>query len=156
MSHTPASDCLRSDHRSMEAHLDRLSEQLHRLSAESVPELKAQMEVIAKLAELHFQKEEMIFYPSVRTRWPSLLAELDRHHDEIRSVEEQVVEVIASACALPEERCLHDLRLLGGELVDRLQHHIVEEEDHLFLLADRNLTHHEQLRMANAMMQIEP
>lgn len=139
----------------METHLDELSEMLHRLSFESVPEVKAHMETLARLADLHFQKEEEVFYPSVRDRWPELLNDLDRQHEEIRGVEEQMVEAIAGVCALPEDRCLHDLKLLGGELVDRLQHHIVAEEDHLFHLADQELPHSEQARLADIMARVE-
>lgn len=142
-----ASSLLRTDHREIEALLDALAALLHEFTAESIPEVRRIVNDLASLSQLHFAREEGVYYPHVRRYWPSLLERFERRHEEIRGVENQLLESIAADCSLPLERCLHDVKLLCGELVDRIQHHIVEEEDELFRLADERLLSPEQERL---------
>ena len=79
---TPASacDCLCRDHRQMETYIDRLLTALRRAGPESVPEVEAAVRDIRRLSSIHFDKEEVIFYPSLRPAFPDLLAQMDRQH----------------------------------------------------------------------------
>jgi hypothetical protein len=49
----------------------------------------------------------------------------------------------------------HELHLFGIEFHDHVQHHIVDEEDHLFRLADEELTAAEHADLEHAMVAIE-
>lgn len=134
-----SSALLRADHREIEAHLDALAKVVHEISPRNLAEIKRRVERLAQFAEPHFRREERIYYPALRDFWPNLLEQLELRHEEIRGVEDQILSSIAGACSLAEERCLHDVKLLCGELIDWIQHHIVEEEDELFRLADEGL-----------------
>lgn len=146
-----SSALLRADHREIEAHLDALANVVHEISPRNLAEIKRRVEQLAQIAEPHFRREEGIYYPAVREFWPSLLEQLELRHEEIRGVEGQLLSSIAGDCSLPEERCLHDVKLLCGELIDRIQHHIVEEEDALFRLADERLPADLQANLVAAM-----
>lgn len=62
--------------------------------------------------------------------------------------------VLAILPPTPESRWLNELRLFGTELHDLIQHHIVEEEDQLFRLAESRLTAEDQERLAIEMTKL--
>ena len=154
---TPASacDCLRTDHRQMETYIDRLLTALRRAGPESVPEVQAAVHDIRRLCSIHFEKEEVIFYPSLRPAFPDLLAQMDRQHEEVREVEQYIGELLSDPPPTPESRWLNELRLFGTQLHDFIQHHIIEEEDQLFRLAESRLTTEDQDRLAIEMRKFD-
>ena len=143
-----ACDYLRTDHRQMETQIDRLLNALRRIGPESVPEVQVAVQEIRYLSSIHFEKEEVIFYPSLRLAFPDLLAQLDRQHEEVRELEQNVADLLSDSPQIPDSRWLNELRLLGTELHDLIQHHIVEEEDQLFRLAEDRLSREDQERLA--------
>jgi hemerythrin-like domain-containing protein len=152
---TPACDNLRDDHRKIEIYLDRLLAVLQAPRAEEVPEVRAIVEEIQRLRAIHFEKEENLFYPKLRTALPELLGEMDGQHDVIREVGTHVTQMLADPPQPPDARWLHELHLFGIEFHDHIQHHIVDEEDHLFRLADEELSAAEQADLEHAMVAIE-
>jgi hemerythrin-like domain-containing protein len=136
----------------METRLDRLLDALLHLSTGRIPEVEATLREIQNLAAVHFEKEEKIFYPALRTTLPDLLAQMDRHHEEVREVERYVEELLANQSSDP--RWLDELRRFGIELHDLIQHHIVDEEDQLFRLAADRLSGEEQERLAALMREV--
>src|ERR1051325_3517045 len=91
-----ACDHLRKDHREMETHLHQLLAGLLPLLFHRIPEVEATLRDIQSLAAVHFEKEEKIFYPALRIGLTDLLAQMDRHHQEIREVEMHVEELLAN------------------------------------------------------------
>ena len=150
----PACDHLRADHRQIETYIDRLLAAVRRAGPESVPEVQAAVGDIRRLSSIHFEKEEAVFYPSLRPAFPDLLAQMDRQHEEIREVEQQIGELLSDPPPVPESRWLNEFRMFGTELHDLIQHHIVEEEDQLFRLAESRLTTEDQERLAVEMTKI--
>jgi hemerythrin-like domain-containing protein len=151
MSRTPACDCLRKDHREMETHLDRLMAAVSRLTPERVPEIRGAVEAIRALAALHFAREEEIFYPRLRKALPDLLAQMDEQHEHVREVERHVAAMLADSPQQPDDRWLWELRSAAIEFHDWIQHHIVDEEDHLLRLAEKELSPAEQEQLAARM-----
>ena len=138
----------------METYIDRLLTALRRAGPESVPEVQAAVHDIRRLSSIHFEKEEVIFYPSLRPAFPDLLTQMDRQHEEVREVEQYVGELLSDPPPTPESRWLNELRLFGTQLHDLIQHHIVEEEDQLFRLAESRLTTEDQERLAVEMAKV--
>ena len=149
-----ACDCLRTDHRQMEIYIDRLFAALRRAGHESVPEVQAAVRDIRRLSSIHFEKAEVIFYPSLRPAFPDLLAQMDQQHEDVREVEQHIGELLSDPPPTPESRWLNDVRLFGTQLHDLIQHHIVEEEDQLFRLAESRLSTEEQERLAVEMKKL--
>ncbi len=151
-----ASACehLRKDHREMEMYLDSLLAALRRLGPERIAEAQGAVRDIRRLSSIHFEKEEVIFYPSLRPAFPDLLARMDQQHNEVRQVEQHVGDLLSDPPATPESRWLNDLQLFGTELYDLIQHHIVEEEDQLFRLAESRLTTEDQERLTVEMIKL--
>jgi hemerythrin-like domain-containing protein len=152
---TLACDNLREDHRRIESYLDRLLTALQHLSVERIPEVQSIVGCIHQLSAVHFEKEEKILYPRLRLIQPQLLAQMDRQHEVVREVEAHVAEMLADPPQPPEARWLNELRCFGTELHDHIQHHIVDEEDQLFQVADNHLAIEEQARLANAMVAVQ-
>jgi hemerythrin-like domain-containing protein len=69
-------------------------------------------------------------------------------------VAQHVGDLLSDPPPTPESRWLNDLRLFGTELYDLIQHHIVEEEDQLFRLAESRLSTEEQERLAVEMKKL--
>jgi hemerythrin-like domain-containing protein len=138
----------------METYIDRLLTALRRGGPESVSEVEAAVRDIRRLSSIHFDKEELIFYPSLRPAFPDLLAQMDRQHEEVREVEQHVGDLLSDPPPVPDSRWLNDLKLFGTELCDLIQHHIVEEEDQLFRLAEGRLTTEDQERLVVEMMKV--
>ena len=155
MSATSACDHLRNDHRQMEKHLDRLLEALLHMSPVMVSDVRATMAELRCLEVLHFEKEESLFYPSLRPAFPDLLAQMDLQHEDIREIEQHVVEMLADPAEQPEPRWLEEVRRSGIELHDRIQHHIIDEEDQLFRIADGHLASEEQEKLTGAFEKIQ-
>jgi hemerythrin-like domain-containing protein len=151
---TLACDNLREDHRRIEAYLDRLLAGLRHLSAERIPEIQSIVGCIQQLSAVHFEKEEKILYPRLRSIQPQLLDQMDRQHELVREVETHVAEMLEDPPRAPDIRWLNELRSFGTEFHDHIQHHIVDEEDHLFRVAEDHLTIEEQARLADAMVTI--
>ena len=142
---------LRTDHRSIEEHLDRLLAALLDLTPERLSDIQAAVAGIQALATVHFRKEEEIFYPKVRPLDPDLLRRLDEQHEDVREAERHLVELLASPAQMDDPRWRNELRSLGIGFHDRIQHHIVDEEDLLFRLAAERLSMEEQESLASAM-----
>jgi hemerythrin-like domain-containing protein len=70
-------------------------------------------------------------------------------------VEIHVAAMVADPPLSPDSRWLNELRRLGTEFHDHIQHHIVDEEDHLFRVAEDCLTSEEQTNMAAQMIAVE-
>ena len=155
MTASPACDSLRKDHREIEACLDSLLTALLRIAPELIPEIQAAVRDIQRLAAIHFEKEERIFYPKLRPMFPDLLAQMDRQHEQIREVQQHVEELMADPPRVPESRWLNELRSFGIEMHDLIQHHIVDEEDQLLRLAEDRLTSQEQESLASAMNAVQ-
>jgi hemerythrin-like domain-containing protein len=150
----PACDHLRQDHRAIEERLDALFAALLDLSPKRIPEIQATVRDLQRLAAVHFRKEEEIFYPKLRPEASDLLASLDLQHDEVRELEHHLAELLADPPETPEARWLNELRSFGIEFHDRIQHHIVDEEDHLLRLASDRLTREDQESLAKRMEDI--
>jgi hemerythrin-like domain-containing protein len=147
----PACENLRKDHRAIEERLDILIAALLHLTPELIPEIQATVRELQDLAAIHFEKEETIFYPKLRPLVSDLLDRMDLQHEEVRELERYLVELLAEPPQIPESRWLNELRSFGIEFHDRIQHHIVDEEDQLFRLAEERLTAEEQASLARAM-----
>jgi hemerythrin-like domain-containing protein len=145
---------LRIDHRAIEERLDRLLAALLDLRPERIPEIQATVTALQSLAKLHFRKEEEIFYPKVRPLDPDLLHRLDEQHENVREAERHLAEILADPQAA-DPRWMNELRSFGITFHDRIQHHIVDEEDQLFRIASERLTMEDQESLAIAMASIE-
>ncbi len=154
MTASSACDNLREDHREMEVYLDRLLAALRLLGPELIAGAQAAVRDIRRLSSIHFEKEEVIFYPSLRPAFPDLLAQMDQQHADVREVEQHVGDLLSDPPPTPESRWLDDVRLFGTELYDLIQHHIVEEEDQLFRLAESRLTTEDEERLTVEMMKV--
>jgi len=152
----PACDQLRSDHRHIEQCLDALLAALLDLTTERIAGIQATVREIQNLSALHFAKEEQIFYPKLKPIAAELLASLDVQHEEVRELERHVAGLLAEPPSAPDTRWLNELRALGIEFHDRIQHHIVDEEDHLFRLAGDWLSGEDQEKLARAMDAVRP
>jgi hemerythrin-like domain-containing protein len=150
-----ACDNLREDHRRIEACLDRLLAVLQRLSAGGIREVQSIVDCIQHLSAAHFEKEEKILYPRLRPIQPELLDQMDRQHCLVREVEMSVTEMLADPPQAPDARWLNELRRVGIEFHDHIQHHIVDEEDHLFRVAEDHLTVEEQASLAGEMVVVQ-
>jgi hemerythrin-like domain-containing protein len=139
----------------MEIYLDRLLAALRRAGSEWVPEAQAAVRDIRRLSSIHFEKEEVIFYPSLRPAFPDLLAQMDQQHEDVREVEQHIGELLSDPPPTPESRWLNEFRLFGTQLHDLIQHHIVEEEDQLFHLAESRLTAEDHQRLALKMTKLQ-
>jgi hemerythrin-like domain-containing protein len=139
----------------MEEYLDRLLDALSHISPALVSDICSTMTNLQRLEALHFEKEESLFYPKLRPAFPDLLAQMDLQHQDIREVEQHVAGMLADAPELPKVRWLDELRRSGAELYDRIQHHIVDEEDQLFRVADTYLTPDEQETLTSAFKKIQ-
>ena len=138
----------------MEVYIDHLFAALRRAGPESVSEVQAAVRDIRRLSSIHFEKEEVIFYPRLRPAFPDLLAQMDQQHEDVREVEQHVGDLLSDPPPTPESRWLNELRLFGTQLHDLIQHHIVEEEDQLFRLAEGRLTAEDQERLAVEMTRV--
>jgi hemerythrin-like domain-containing protein len=145
---------LRTDHRVVEEHMDQLLAALLDLRPERISEIQASVAKIQALAKLHFRKEEEIFYPKVRPLDPDLLHRLDEQHQDVREAERHLAEILAYR-QTSDPRWMNELRSFGIAFHDRIQHHIVDEEDQLFRIAVSVLTIEDQESLAIAMAGIE-
>ena len=156
MSATPASDLLRSEHRLVEMQIDELLNSVKHPAGDIVSEIRRALSGIQRLSQPHFQKEENVLYPSLRSQLPELLSQLDEQHEYVREIERHLVELIESIEGRPDERQLAELIRFSIELCDVIQHHIVDEEDQLLRLADARLSQKEQTSLAAKMKELEP
>ena len=154
MKETLASDRLRTDHRQIELHLDDLHDALKHLSPERVQSVRQSFRALQRLARLHMEQEERIFYPTLRSSAADLLAHMDRQHSDIRQTEHCLAELLDSFPAPPTERDFTELYRLGIEFHDAIQCHIVEEEDHLLKLADEQLSSLQQQHLLTEMQKL--
>lgn len=139
----------------MEVYLDRLLAALSHVTPALVSDICSTMANLQRLETSHFEKEESLFYPKLRPAFPDLLAQMDLQHQDIREVEQHVAGMLADAPELPDIRWLDEIRRSGTELYDRIQHHIVDEEDQLFGVAGRHLTPDEQETLTSAFQKIQ-
>ena len=151
----PACAHLRKDHRVIEESLDILLAALLRLTPPLIPAIQATVRALQDLAAIHFEKEETIFYPKVRPLLSDLLDRMDVQHEEVREVERYLAELLAQPPQPPDSRWLNEVRSFGIEFHDRIQHHIVDEEDQLLRLAEDRLTAEEQESLAAAMSAVQ-
>jgi len=151
----PACENLRNDHRAIEERLDILLAALLRLTPELIPGIQATVRGLQILEAIHFDKEEKLFYPKLRPLVSDLLDRMDQQHEEIRELERHLAELLAEPPQTPEPRWLNELRSFGIEFHDRIQHHIVDEEDQLLRVAEDRLTAEEQESLASAMNAVQ-
>ena len=154
MNETPGSDLLRADHRKIETYLDSLILALKHLTTDRVAGIRQDFLAIQRMASVHFEKEERIFYPEVRPKAPVLLAQMDQEHETVRETERGLSELLGMIPESPVQRDLDELHRVGIEFHDAIQVHIVDEEDQLLKFADSVLSSSEQQRIAAAMLQI--
>ena len=141
MDPTAACDHLRHDHRQMEECLDRLFAAVSHPGPELVAQVRSAISSLQRLEAVHFEKEESLFYPKLRPAFPDLLGKMDLQHKDVRELDHLVSDLLsAPPPEFPEARWTDELCRSCVELHDRIQHHIVDEEDQLFRLADRDLT----------------
>jgi len=150
-----ACENLRKDHRAIEERLDILLAALLHVTPELIPEIQATVRELRGLAAIHFEKEETIFYPKLRPLLSDLLERMDLQHEEVRELERHLADLLAEPPQTPGSRWLNELRSFGIEFHDRIQHHIVDEEDQLFRLAEERLTGEEQESLADAMNAVQ-
>jgi len=151
----PACEHLRKDHRVIEERLDVLLAALLQLTPELIPEVQATVRALQDLAVVHFEKEETIFYPKLRPLLSDLLDRMDVQHEEVREVERYLAELLAEPPQPLDSRWLNEVRSFGIEFHDRIQHHIVDEEDQLLRLAEDRLTAEDQESLAAAMSAVQ-
>jgi hemerythrin-like domain-containing protein len=150
-----ACDNLREDHRKMEGYLDRLLAVFQHLSADRIAEIQSIIGSIQQLSAVHFEKEEKILYPRLRLIQPKLLDQMDGQHELVREVEVSVTDMLTNPPQTPDSRWLNELRRVGTEFHDHIQHHIVDEEDHLFRVAEERLSIEEQANLAVEMVMVQ-
>ena len=151
MAEHEASELLRSEHRRIEDVLDRLLAAAKRPGDNFVAALRAVCADLYRLEEAHFRKEESVFYPQLRPCCSQLLDEMDEQHAYAREIDRNLREVLGAVCGTPSERQVTELVRFAIELHDTIQHHIVEEEDQLFRIADAELPRETQAQLARAM-----
>ena len=158
MNDTAASDLLRAGHRKFEKHLDSLLEALKHLNAERVADIRRDFAALQKPSHVHFEQEERIFYPAVRTLAQLVLAQMEEEHSTVRETEQGLEEMLADLFEMlpetPTQRDLGELYRLGIEFHDAVEVHIVDEEDYLLTLADRVLSSDQQQDLAAGMLNI--
>lgn len=145
---TAASDLLRTDHRLVEVQIDRLLHAVKHPTANLVAEVRQILSEIQCLSQPHFEKEENVLYPYLRSQFPQLLAELDEQHEHARELERHLLGLVECADDTPSKRQAEEVAHYGAELCDVIQHHIVSEEDEFLRLADATLSPEEQASLA--------
>jgi len=155
MSTTPASDLLRSEHRLVEMQLDQLLHAVQHPTDDIVSDVRRALSGVQRLLQPHFEKEESVVYPYVRSQLPELLSQLDEQHEHAREVERHLVELLEAVQGAPDERQRSELVRFATELYDVIQHHIVDEEEQLLRLADSMLSQEEQTALAAKMTGLE-
>jgi len=124
----------------MEECLDRLFAAVSHPGPELVAQVRSAISSLQRLEAVHFEKEESLFYPKLRPAFPDLLGKMDLQHKDVRELDHVVSDLLSAPPEFPEARWTDELCRSCVELHDRIQHHIVDEEDQLFRLADRDLT----------------
>jgi hemerythrin-like domain-containing protein len=152
---TAPCDHLRHDHRQMEEYLDRLFAAVSHPGPELVSQVRGAIGSLQRLEAAHFEREESLFYPKLRPAFPDLLGKMDLQHEDVRELDHLVSELLPDPPEFPEARWADELRRPCIELHDRIQHHIVDEEDQLFRLADRDLTPDDQAMLAAAFKRMQ-
>jgi hemerythrin-like domain-containing protein len=154
MSATPASDLLRSEHRLVEIQIDQLLHAVKHRTDDIVSDLRRALSGVRCLSQPHFEKEESVVYPYLRSQLPELLSRLDEQHEYAREVERNLIELLEAIQGSPDERQCAELVRFSTELYDVIQHHIVDEEDQLLRLADSRLSREEQITLAAKMTEL--
>lgn len=155
MDPTAACDHLRHDHRQMEECLDRLFAAVSHPGPELVAQVRSAISSLQRLEAVHFEKEESLFYPKLRPTFPDLLGKMDLQHKDVRELDHLVSDLLSAPPEFPEARWTDELCRSCVELHDRIQHHIVDEEDQLFRLADRDLTPADQAMLVAGFEKIQ-
>ncbi len=146
-----ATELLRADHRQIEDLLDRLLSLAKPPVRNMGPAVAEILVELQKLTQPHFDREEGVLYPYLRTLWPDLLAEMDGQHAYAREVERNLNELLPQISGAPTDRQFTELVRFSIELHDTIQHHIVAEEEQLLVLADERLSLAEQSSLAARM-----
>ena len=116
MSATPASDLLRSEHRLVETELDQLLLAVKHPANDIVSDLRRALSAVQRLLQPHFEKEEGVVYPYVRSQLPELLSQLDEQHEYAREVERHLVELLEAVQGPLDERQRTELIRFATEL----------------------------------------
>src|ERR1019366_5179190 len=98
-----------------------------------------------KLAEIHFELEERVYYPRVRALAPQVMELMEEQHRVVRETERGLRELLDSFSDPATQRSLDELHRIGIAFHDAVEVHIIDEEDQLLKLADRMLTTEEQI-----------
>jgi hemerythrin-like domain-containing protein len=153
----PATDLLRSEHRTMERLLERFERELGDPQGEGLLELARTFAEIQEHLAGHFAKEEEVFYPALA---PALgvtdttMTRLNDDHADVRetsSAFRMLLEQAPPGSELPVS-LRAELSSLGWQLWNLIHHHIDEEEHGLLAFADRSLAAEAQTRLAAQMM----
>jgi hemerythrin-like domain-containing protein len=127
---------------------------LKHLGAERVAGIRRDFAAMEKLAEVHFEQEERVYYPHVRALAPKVMELMEEEHGVVRETERGLHELLESFSDPVTQRSLDELHRIGIEFHDAVEVHILDEEDQLLKLADRTLTSEEQAALAAAMRQV--
>lgn len=154
---TPQSACdlLRAEHRQIETQIDRLLTTVKHPDGGTVLQVRDAFAEIQNLMTSHAHKEEQVLYPYLRARFGELLAKMDQQHEYIAEVIESMEELTGMVGQGLPERQFRELIRLSMELFNVIQHHIVDEEDQLFRLANLHLSALEQDNLAAKMGELE-
>jgi len=139
----------------MEECLDRLFAAVSHPGPELVAQVRSAISSLQRLQAVHFEKEESLFYPKLRPAFPDLLGKMDLQHKDVRELDHLVSDLLSAPPEFPEARWTDELCRSCVELHDRIQHHIVDEEDQLFRLADRDLTPADQAMLVAGFEKIQ-
>ena len=139
----------------MEEYLDRLFAAVSHPGPEMAAHVRSAVASLQRLEAPHFEKEESLFYPKLRPAFPDLLNQMDLQHEDVRELDRLVSELLSDPPEVSDVRWLDELRRSCIELHDRIQHHIVDEEDQLFQLTDRHLTPEDDEILAGAFKKIQ-
>ena len=133
-------DYLAGEHRRIEAPLDRF---LQALRSGAYDGIQQHFQDAARLAERHFELEESILFPAVRSGFAALVAKMEAEHGAVREAASALEATFSAGVAA-------DLARLGRHFQAMLQHHLIEEERDFFPLLARWLSEKDQEALLGA------
>jgi hemerythrin-like domain-containing protein len=142
---------LRAEHRRLERLSYRARMALADSSVELDPNAPAELEKLHIAAAVHFAREEMVLFPQVRTSLADILPEMEKEHNAIVALDQQVQDLLRLPPETRGEDWLKELCALGNELLNAIQGHIQREEFRLLRPAEQTLPPEDQQRLAAEM-----
>ena len=152
----PATDLLRSEHRTMEGLLERFEAELGDPQGEGLRTLARTFAEIQEHLASHFAKEEEVFYPALAPLLDAADATVIRLNEDHADVRETSLAFQTLLGPVPPGSELAvslraELSSLGWQLWNLIHHHIDEEEHGLLAFADRSLAAEVQVKLAERM-----